>query len=116
MANKKNLMPIQEVNSRRTREQHSKDSSKAGKKSGEVRRARKSFKEAIKLILETELKVPVDDKGNTEVKTIQEIGLDSLANKFMLGDLQTFLAFRDTIGEKPIDKQEVKEVTSEWYK
>lgn len=40
MANEKNLMPIEEVNSRRTREEHSSDSKKAGKKSGEIRRLR----------------------------------------------------------------------------
>ena len=35
MANEQNLMPIELVNSRRTREQHSEDSRRAGKKSAE---------------------------------------------------------------------------------
>ena len=38
MPNEQNLMPIGQLNSRRTREQHSKDSQKGGQKSGEVRR------------------------------------------------------------------------------
>ena len=38
MANEQNLMPIEQVNSRRTREEHSEDSKKGGQKSGEVRR------------------------------------------------------------------------------
>ena len=32
MANEQNLMPIEEVNSRRTREQHSEDSRKGGQR------------------------------------------------------------------------------------
>lgn len=75
---------------------------KGGIASGVSKRARKSFKEAIKLLLETEVK---DAKG--DLKTIQDIGLDALAKKLMDGDLNTFIAFRDTIGEKPVDKAEV---------
>ena len=47
MANEQNLMPIQEVNSRRSREEHKKDSAKGGKKSGEVRRKRKATRNAM---------------------------------------------------------------------
>lgn len=101
-----NLMPIEQVNSNRTPEQHSRDSRKAGIASGEARRKRKTFKEAIKLLLETEVK---DADG--VLKTVQDIGLDSLAKKLMDGDLQTFLAFRDTIGEKPVDKVEQETTT-----
>lgn len=72
---------------------------RGGIASGESRRARKTFKEAIKILLETQVK---DADG--ELKTIQDIGLDALAKKLMDGDLNTFLAFRDTIGEKPTEK------------
>ena len=51
MANEQNLMPIQEVNSRRTREQHSEDSRKGGKRSAEVRRQRKAMKEQMEMLL-----------------------------------------------------------------
>ena len=44
MANEQNLMSIQEVNSRRSREEHRKDSSKGGKKSAEIKRQRKELK------------------------------------------------------------------------
>lgn len=46
VANEENLMPIAEVNSRRTREEHSRDSQKAGIASGVARRRKRSMREA----------------------------------------------------------------------
>lgn len=57
MPNEKNLMPIQEVNSNRTREQHSEDSRKGGVASGVSRRRKRSLKEAADLFLS----MPVTD-------------------------------------------------------
>lgn len=54
----KNLMPIQEVNSNRTREQHSEDSRKGGVASGVSRRRKRSLKEAADLYLS----LPVSDR------------------------------------------------------
>lgn len=50
MANEQNLMPIQEVNSRRSREEHSRDSKKGGINSAESRRRKKSLSELAKRI------------------------------------------------------------------
>ena len=58
MPNEKNLMPIQEVNSNRTREQHSEDSRKGGIASGVSRRRKRSLKEAADLYLS----LPVTDR------------------------------------------------------
>ena len=58
MPNEKNLMPIQEVNSNRTREQHSEDSRKGGVASGVSRRRKRSLKEAADLYLS----LPVSDR------------------------------------------------------
>ena len=58
MPNEKNLRPIQEVNSNRTREQHSKDSRKGGVASGISRRRKRSLKEAADLYLS----LPVSDR------------------------------------------------------
>ena len=58
MPNEKNLMPIQEVNSNRTREQHSEDSRKGGVASGVSRRRKRSLKEAVDLYLS----LPVSDR------------------------------------------------------
>lgn len=104
MANEQNLLKGEDKHKFTLEE-----ASRGGIASAKARKARKNFKEAIKLLLETEIK-STDENGNEIIKSIQEIGLDSLANKYMLGDLNTFLAFRDTIGEKPIEKQEITEV------
>lgn len=58
MPNEQNLMPIQEVNSNRTREQHSEDSRKGGIASGVSRRRKRSLKEAADLYLS----LPVSDR------------------------------------------------------
>jgi hypothetical protein len=58
MPNEKNLMPIQEVNSRRTPEQHSEDSRKAGIASGVSRRRKRSLKNAADYYLS----LPVADR------------------------------------------------------
>ena len=58
MANEKNLIPIDEVNSRRSREEHSEDSRKGGIASGAARRRKRSLKEAADLYLS----LPVTDK------------------------------------------------------
>lgn len=52
MANEQNLMPIEEVNSRRTPEQHSADSSKAGKRSGQVRREKADLRKIAQQVLD----------------------------------------------------------------
>lgn len=90
MANMQNLIP----NSERTPEQLREQTRKGGIASGEARRKRKAFKEALLLALETK-------KGD---KTIQEIGIDAVMEKYMFGDLEAFKVIRDTVGEKPTDK------------
>lgn len=59
MANEQNLMSIQEVNSRRSREEHSEDSRKGGIESGKARRRKRSLKEAADLFLS----LPVNDNN-----------------------------------------------------
>lgn len=75
MANEQNLMPIEQVNSRRSREEHSKDSAKGGKKSGEVRRKRKAMKEQMDLLLSLPFNLK-DSKGNAVVDTLEFLGID----------------------------------------
>ena len=99
MATVENLKPLNTL----TKEEQREIARKGGIASGIARQGRKTYKEAIKLLLETKVK---DADG--ELKSIQDIGLDALAKKLMEGDLNTFLAFRDTIGEKPVDKAEVE--------
>lgn len=103
MANEQNLKPFDELTEREQREIRS----KGGKASVKSRRKRKEFKEALK----TALTVVMDND-----KTVQEIGIEALMDKFMKGDPKVFELIRDTIGEKPTDKQEVKVVDSDWFK
>ena len=103
MANEQNLKPFSELTESEQREIRS----KGGKASGKARRKRKEFKEALK----TALTVVMEND-----KTIQEIGIEALLEKFMKGDPKVFELVRDTIGEKPTDKQEVKVVDSDWFK
>lgn len=91
MANAENLKPP--INKRSTSEQRE-IRQKGGIKSGEVRRARKTLKEELLLLLEN---------GNTQNK----ISL-ALIKKALKGNIKAFEVIRDTIGEKPADKHELK--------
>ncbi len=75
MANEQNLIPIEEVNSRRTREEHSKDSQRGGQKSGEVRRQRKAMKEQAELLLSLPFNL-TDKKGNELKEVLKKLGID----------------------------------------
>lgn len=70
-----------------------KEASKGGKRSGEVRAARKTLREGLLLLLA---------EGNT-----QENLIVALLDKAMKGDVAAFNTIRDTIGEKPKDVVDV---------
>lgn len=70
--------------------------SKGGKASGEARRARKTLKEELLMLLA---------EGDTQ-KSITV----ALLEKAMTGDTKAFEVVRDSIGEKPVDKVMVAEV------
>lgn len=87
MANEQNLMPIAEVNSRRSREKHSEDSRKGGVRSGEVRRENKLIKDRI-----------LERMGESDWDEM----IDNLIARAK-DDRQDFETLRDTIGQKPKD-------------
>ena len=89
--NEKNLKPINE----RTKNEQRKIQRKGGIKSGEVRRARKALKDELIYLLSL---------GDTQEKLSI-----ALINKALNGDVKAFETIRDTIGEKPIDKQEIEQ-------
>lgn len=93
MANNENL----KSNSERTPKERKELAQKAGMKSGKVRRERKQLKEELLILL---------SQGD-----IQEKLSLALINKALTGDVRAFETIRDTIGEKPIDKQEVNNLT-----
>lgn len=90
MPNKKNLKP----NSERTPRERKELAQKAGKKSGEARRARKTLKEELLILLST---------GNMQKKLSLAILQQALE-----GNVKAYIAIRDTLGENPTLKQEIK--------
>ena len=113
MANEANLIPISEVNSRRSREEHSKDSSKGGKKSGEVRRQKKAMKDTMQMLLSLELP---DCKGKEDLKglgideedmNVQTAILMAQVQKAMKGNLDSAKFVRDV--SESIDGQPTSE-------
>ena len=99
MANEQNLMPIQEVNSRRTREEHSRDSSKGGKKSAEVKRQRKAMKEQLE-----------KNQKSLEKANKKSIKLDNSSKeiKEMVRDLKTTITSKDKYVLKKEDKEKLE--------
>lgn len=95
--NTQNLRPM----NTRTKEEQRKIATMGGKASGKARAMRKTFKEAIndqldKATLDKMIKALIKEANN--------------------GNTKAFEILRDTVGEKPIERQEVKEITSEWFK
>ena len=96
MSNKATLKPRVISNGEEAREL----GRKGGKKSGEVRRAKKTLRQELELLLEL-----VDKKG----KTNQEKMSVGLLKKAMKGNVKAFEMIRDTIGQKPKDVLEITE-------
>jgi hypothetical protein len=90
--NDENLIPFNQ----RTESEVRAIAANGGRKSGESRRARKTLKEELLLLL---------SEGDTQ-KSVTV----ALLRKAMDGDVKAFEVLRDTIGEKPVDKVENKNV------
>lgn len=92
--NPKNLIS----NSELTPKERENKARKAGQASVEARRKKKTMKEALLAILD----VP-DEEG----VTLRESIVMSVVKRAKAGDITAFTTIRDTIGEKPADKQEI---------
>lgn len=99
MANNENLKPP--INKRSTEEQRE-IRSKGGKKSGEVRRAKKTMKEMLDYLLNKEIANKSGEKAST-----QEAISIALIKQALNGNVKAYEVIRDTIGEKPTEKQEI---------
>lgn len=93
MANSKNLKPA------RSKSEAREKGRKGGIKSGEKRRERKRLKE----LLEIALQLPNEETGEQNDFAI----VAALVKKAANGDTKAFELIRDTIGEKPTDKQQL---------
>lgn len=97
MANSENLKPIKK--GELSKEELKKRQSNGGKKSGEKRRERKKLKELLELALQS-----TDENGEQNDIAITA----AIIKKAAKGDVSAYLAIRDTLGEKPADKHELK--------
>lgn len=116
-----NLMPIQEVNSRRSREQHSKDSSKGGKASAKKRLQKKTFKDLCDTFLDSEvtseeMKEKMKALGINEDVSYKMAMVIAITHRAIKGDTKAFEVLRDTIGEKPKEEIEVSGEVNNPYK
>jgi hypothetical protein len=94
MANPENLVP----NSMRSPSEVRANAAKGGRKSGETRRRRKTFKELMEIAFERKTMGGKSTMGEDVVAAMFEAAL--------AGDVKAFVAIRDTIGEKPVEKVE----------
>ena len=93
----KNLKPL----NTRSKEEQKKIRSAGGKKSGEVRRQRKTLREELLAILAD---------GNTQNKMSLALVQEAISGNNAGSVTKAFETIRDTIGEKPVDKIVVAEV------
>lgn len=100
MANEQNLRPIKkgELSS----EEAKRRGSLGGKKSVEIKRAKKTMKEMLDYLLEKELETKKGEKV-----TYREAILTSTIKKAIEGDVKAAQFIRDTAGEAPISKTEL---------
>ena len=110
----KDLIPLSE----RTKDEQKKIASKGGIASGEARRAKRDMKQSLEILLNLAIKkgVVVDPSNAetlTDVKsknlTVQEAILVAQIQKALKGDLRAAEFLRDTAGQKPVDKKDIKQ-------
>lgn len=95
--NEQNLRPV------RNKSEASERGKKGGKASGEARREKKRFQNAVLAALDT-----ITESGTSVLEEI----IAAQLKRAMTGDTRAFEALRDTSGEKPTDKVEAS-VTNE---
>lgn len=92
-----NLIP----QNKRTKEEQRAIARKGGIASGKARAKRKTLKEELLALL---------SQGDTQQKVSVAV-----LQRALDGDIKAFEVIRDTIGEKPTDKQEIKVVDTDWF-
>ena len=92
MPNSENLIP----NSERSPSELKKMRSNGGKKSGEVRRAKKTMKQMLDYLLEKE----ITNKAGETATTMEAIMVQAI-KQAMSGNVRALEFIRDTIGQNP---------------
>lgn len=103
----KNLISLAD----RTREEQRKIARAGGIKSGETRRRRKTARELLDKMLQSNLSEDqIEEILGTAASmlsgdnTVYNVMLAKMAQQAMSGDTKAFIALRDTAGDKPIDQ------------
>ena len=105
---------------RMTPEQRSECGRKGAEKANETKRKRKEMRETLDILLNMplkkgkvysaeEIKSFADLKGKNI--TIDQAMMITLVQKALKGDLNAITMVRDTVGEKPTEKMEIKDTT-----
>ena len=76
---------------------------RAGKRSAQVRKERKTMRQELEALLRED----IHDKNGKVMNTQTALGT-SLIKAALNGDVRAFIAIRDTIGEKPVEKVDVQ--------
>lgn len=97
----KNLKPQSE----RTKEEQREIARQGGKRSGEVRAAKRDLRKALEALLEKEFK----GKDGITLTGAEAIALKQM-EKALKGDTKAFEVVRDTAGQKPVEKVMIAEV------
>lgn len=103
MANEQNLLKGNEKHTFTPEEL-----SKGGKASAEARRKKRDLRQAIEILLDTDIK-----GKNGEVKSGAEAIAIAQFQKALKGDTRAFEVIRDTAGQKPVEKVMVAEVDND---
>lgn len=103
MANEQNLVRGEEAHKLTAEE-----ASKGGRRSAEVRRQKRDLRKALEMLLEKEY---TDKKGN--VATGAEAISTKLFEQAMKGNIRAFETIRSTVGQDPVQKVMVSEVTQD---
>ena len=97
----KNLKPNTREN--RTKEEQKQIAIKGGIASGKARREKKTLRQCLEILLERTLK----DKKGIEMSGAEAVSL-KVFEKALKGDIRAFEVLRDTAGQKPIEKVQMK--------
>ena len=110
MSNSENLIPFNE----RTEDEHRAIATKGGIKSGESRRQKKAFKELFENILSENGGIVNNEQvSKKEMVAMRAISILT-SSETKDGDfLRAFEIVRNTIGEKPVEKIQVAEVSQD---
>lgn len=103
--------------------EHKKISAKGGANSQKARKRRKMLKEQLEILLSMPLN---DEEIKEQIKDLGIISDDEMNNQMAIvialyekalnGDTKAFEIIRDTVGEKPKDEVEYKDITPKWFK